>query len=217
VSHSSLIPQCFLNLLFSVVDWHAIASTDFALARSPEVGAVIGGFIDFLYINGFTQHSRVNVIGHSLGSHVAGFTGKSVMYGKLNAIFATDPGAFVISDDPTGRLDASDANYVEAIITSSIGFRQPIAHATFYPNWGLLMPGCGVNMACNHHRATEFYAESINSDRFVARQCTDLTQINGQDCPGTGVVASLGGDLAKDNVRGVFFLETNAAAPFARG
>jgi pancreatic triacylglycerol lipase len=207
--------KVLLNCL-SAVDWSAIATTDDALARSPEVGAVIGRFIDFLHQQGFTHHSRVNIIGHSLGSHVAGFTGKSVMYGKINAIFATDPGAFVISDDPSGRLDESDAVYVESIITSSIGFRQPISHATFYPNWGLLMPGCGINMACNHHRATEFYTESISSNNFIARQCTDVSQINSQNCPGTGVTAIMGGDYAK-SIRGVFFLETNAEAPFARG
>lgn len=202
----------------SAVDWSAIANTNQASARVPEVGAVIGQFIDFLYQNGFTHHSRVNLIGHSLGSHVSGFAGKNVKDGKINAIFATDPavGTFVSVDDPTSRLDASDAFYVEAIITSSIGIRQPISHATFYPNWGRSMPGCGISIDCNHFRATQFYTESVNSNAFVARQCADLAEINSQNCPGTGVTAIMGGDYAK-NIRGVFFLETNAQSPFARG
>jgi pancreatic triacylglycerol lipase len=211
------IPEFFRRGDYNViaVDWSALATGTGAAARVPDVGAVIGRFIDFLFQEGLTQHSRVNIVGHSLGSHVSGFAGKNTAYGTINAIFATDPGAGM-GDDPAGRLDSSDAFYVEAIITSSIGFRQPIAHATFYPNWGIAMPGCGINPNCNHHRATEFYTESVNSNRFMSRQCADLAEINAQNCPGTGVFATMGGDSAKP-ISGVFFLETNAASPFAQG
>jgi hypothetical protein len=135
----------------------------------------------------------------------------------VNAIFATDPSYRVGTfEDPSSRLDSTDAAYVEAIITSTIGFRRPIAHVTFYPNWGLTQPGCDLDVGCDHHRATEFYTESVNSDRFLARQCESFDEIEAENCSGTEVVASLGGDYSK-TVRGVFFLETNAASPFARG
>jgi hypothetical protein len=150
-------------------------------------------------------------------SHVAGFAGKNTHYGKVNAIFATDPswrvGTF---EDPASRLDSTDANYVEAIITSAIGFRRPIAHVTFYPNWGVTQPGCELDVGCDHHRATEFYTESVNSNMFIARQCISFEEIETESCPGHGTFDVLGGDYAKDT-RGVFFLETNAEAPFARG
>ena len=60
------------------------------------------------------------------------------------------------------------------------------------------------------------YSESVKSARFVARQCTGYAQITSRNCPGTGTTGVMGGDAGK-SLRGVFFLETNAASPFARG
>jgi hypothetical protein len=117
-------------------------------------------------------------------------------------------------------LDSSDAEYTEAIHTNAgtSGISEPITHAAFYPNWGSSQPGCGIDIggSCNHARAPLFYAESIRSDLFRARQCTGYDQIVARSCPGTGVTAVMGGDSFK-NIRGVFYLETNAEAPFARG
>lgn len=69
---------------------------------------------------------------------------------------------------------------------------------------------------CAHGRATFLYSESVNSAQFVSRQCASYDDIVAQNCPGTGVTAILGGDNVK-TARGVFFLATNAAAPFAMG
>lgn len=76
-----------------MVDWNAGAGATYPVARwrVGEVGVVIARFIDFLFQNGFTQFSRVNLVGHSLGSHVAGHVGKAVTLGRINAIFGTDP------------------------------------------------------------------------------------------------------------------------------
>ncbi len=78
--------------------------------------------------------------------------------------------------------------------------------------------GCGLDLtgACAHERSNLFYAESINSNRFVARQCTGFQQIRDRNCPGTGVTATMGGEVPKA-LSGVFFLQTNSAAPFAMG
>jgi hypothetical protein len=38
-----------------------------------------------------TDHSRVHIIGHSLGAHCAGHCGKQSTRGRIQAIFATDP------------------------------------------------------------------------------------------------------------------------------
>ncbi|KAG5677063.1 hypothetical protein PVAND_006847 [Polypedilum vanderplanki] len=204
------------------VDWSVLAAgeADVVIANIPRVGVVVGQFIDFLYSHGFTQYYKINIIGHSFGSHVAGFAGKNTNYGKINAIFATDPSHRVGTfEDPSSRLDLTDANYVEAIITSTIGFRRPISHATFYPNFGLTQPGCNHDSGCDHHRATEFYTESINSNGFVSRKCNNFEEIDNQNCQGTGVFEILGGDNAKiiNGNYSVFYLETNAESPFARG
>jgi pancreatic triacylglycerol lipase len=118
------------------------------------------------------------------------------------------------------RLDISDAEYTEAMHTNAgtLGFDLPITHVSFYPNWGSSQPGCGVDIGggCAHARSTTLYAESVNSNRFVARQCASYDEIVAQNCPGTGVTGIMGGDNAK-SIRGVFFLTTNAASPFAQG
>ncbi|KAG5668796.1 hypothetical protein PVAND_016722 [Polypedilum vanderplanki] len=57
-----------------VVDWGAGAQT-------PKLSHVSAG------LSGW---NRINVIGHSLGGHVAGHTGKRTN-GRIQAIFATDP------------------------------------------------------------------------------------------------------------------------------
>jgi hypothetical protein len=52
------------------VDWSLGAQTqNYITARNrvPEVGAVVGRFIDFMHLNGLVQFTRVHVIGHSLG------------------------------------------------------------------------------------------------------------------------------------------------------
>lgn len=118
------------------------------------------------------------------------------------------------------RLDSEDAFYTEAIHTNAgtLGFDQPITDAAFYPNWGSTQPGCGVDLtgSCAHARGSAFYTESVNSNRFVARQCAGYADIVAQNCPGTGISAIMGGDSAKP-IQGVFFLTTNEASPFAQG
>lgn len=77
-----------------VVDWGAGAQTPNYIAARNRVGATGGAiarFIDSLEAEGLTSFDRINIIGHSLGGHVAGFVGKQVSRGRIQAIFATDP------------------------------------------------------------------------------------------------------------------------------
>nr|CAI5865322.1 unnamed protein product [Callosobruchus analis] len=48
--------------------------------------------------------------------------------------------------DTEGRLDFSDAKYVQVIHTcaSRLGFPVSIGHSDYYPNGGGVQPGCGV-------------------------------------------------------------------------
>jgi hypothetical protein len=147
--------------------------------------------------------------------------GKSVTRGRIQTIFATDPaGPLFNINNPADRFDVEDAVYTEAYHTNlgQLGFDHPIAHATFYPNWGgAQQPGCSdLTGACAHSRSNELYAESLTLDLLVARQCANYDEIVNRNCPGTGNFAILGSDVGR-NSRGVFFLETNAVSPFGRG
>lgn len=111
-------------------------------------------------------------------------------------------------NNPNGRLDASDAEYVEAIHTngptlgfvgagigvsrrfsidfeiiliSFIYFQAPIGHANFWPNGGRSQPGCWTN-TCSHGRAVLFYVESIQNNAFFGRQCPTPNDINASRC-----------------------------------
>uniref|UniRef100_A0A182QR96 Lipase domain-containing protein n=1 Tax=Anopheles farauti TaxID=69004 RepID=A0A182QR96_9DIPT len=104
------------------IDWSAGASTILYHAARMRVGAVaatIAKQIRTLLKAG--QHpAQIALIGHSLGAHVAGLTGKHFQTEpKLAAIVALDPaGPLFAGDRPAERVDANDAQYVEVIHTN---------------------------------------------------------------------------------------------------
>lgn len=75
---------------------------------------------------------------------MAGFAGKNVN-GRINTIIGLDAANIGDVNDPSTRLDASDAAYVELIQTeiSFIAMSAPVGHANFYPNGGMNQPACG--------------------------------------------------------------------------
>jgi len=69
--------------------------------------------LDNLHYEGLLDFSTTVLAGHSMGAHVAGFTGKNVRRGRINTIFGLDTSNSFDVNDPTTRLDSSDAEYVE--------------------------------------------------------------------------------------------------------
>ena len=92
-----------------VVDWSAGAQTINYISARNRVG-VTGGtvslLIDDLHRNGLLRFENVLIVGHSLGSHVAGNAGKQVTRGRIPVIFATDPAGkeFVVVNFSRVRL-----------------------------------------------------------------------------------------------------------------
>ncbi|XP_070493993.1 lipase member I-like [Chironomus tepperi] len=204
-----------------VVDWSVGSNTRLystARNRVGTAGVAVANFIDDLSRVGVLDLSRTHIIGHNLGAHVAGNAGKNVMRGRIQAIFGLDPAGGSFSSSDTDRLAFTDAVYTEAIHTNAggNGFAEPITTASFYPNWGASQPGCGVDVSgnCAHERSILLYAESISSNRFVARKCSGYQQITGRNCPGIGS-GVMGGDVSKA-LNGVFYLATNSVSPFAQ-
>lgn len=92
----------------------------------------------------------IDVVGHSLGSHLAGFVGKAtkeLTSKKIGRITALDPAgpSFEHPQMPIDmRLNREDADFVDVIHTDIqyYGFTAPLGHVDFYPNFGKEQPGC---------------------------------------------------------------------------
>lgn len=90
--------------------------------------------------------SKLIVIGHSLGAHVAGIAGQNVKSGRLSVIIGLDPAYPFFSKTKTDeRLSIMDAEYVQVIHTNSghLSIPYPVGDADFYANYGKGQPGCG--------------------------------------------------------------------------
>lgn len=113
----------------------------------------------------------------------------------------------------------------------------PIGHADFYPNTGKRkQPGVScyncksfqsnnnflinsrlifISVGASHKRAPLFYAESINSQKFIAYAC-DSYEMMVQKNFDTSKQAIMG-EHVDVNLRGIYYLVTNQRAPFANG
>jgi len=122
-----------------VVDWSVGANTiNYIFSRNQvgPVGIVVAEFIDNLHNAGLVDFSRLSLVGHSLGAHIAGHVGKNLRRGRIHTIIGLDPaGPLFDANNPNTRLDANDAEYVEIIHTDtrSLGIAFPIGDADFYP------------------------------------------------------------------------------------
>ncbi|XP_069468005.1 pancreatic triacylglycerol lipase-like [Ambystoma mexicanum] len=199
------------------VDWSSGSRTLFSqsAANIRVVGAEMAYFIDTLKKEYGYSPSSVHIIGHSLGAHAAGETGRRVK--GIARITALDPCEPYFQGTPTDvRLDIADAAFVDVIHTDSLplvpylglGSSHAIGHLDFYPNGGEQMPGCKKNVisqivdldgiwegtrdfvACNHLRSYKYYSESIiNKDGFIGYPSPSYDSFKsgtGFPCPAIG-------------------------------
>nr|CAD7263554.1 unnamed protein product [Timema shepardi] len=173
-----------------VTDWSGPASGLYSTSRRAvkNVGAYVAQFIDFLVLFGGVSPSKIHLVGHSLGAHVAGVAGNRVNHGRVAKITGLDPAAPGYgSESLNDRLDVSDANYVQVIHTNAglLGWTDPMGHIDFYPNGGRSQLGCGLDLAgtCSHSRAHEFYAESVYTPvGFWGALCNSWADYNSNRC-----------------------------------
>lgn len=165
-----------------IVDWSKLSTIEYSIAASNvnRVGAHIGNFL--LAIQGTFPLSRVSLVGHSLGAHIAGAAGAQTG-GLIDAIYGIDPAHPLITipmRPPSERLDATDAKYVQVIHTSSGTFGTPfnIGTADFHADDGRSpQKGCEpiviifnsdafapISIACSHVRALEIFRFALNPD-----------------------------------------------------
>lgn len=203
-----------------VCDWSVISSNVnyYSVVEMVEdLGRLLADFVGFLHLRTGLNYNDVYLIGHSLGAQIAGSAGKQAHPYRFNTIYALDPAGPKfrdVSDD--FRVDPSDAEYVESIQTSSsLGFEEPVGHATFYPNYGRQQKKCYF-YGCSHRRAYHYFAESITSELgfwgTLCRRESDDIWIFSE----TGVEFRMGGEPS-DPKRGTFYVKTADKPPYALG
>lgn len=177
-----------------------------------------------------------HLVGHSLGAHVCGITGENVRHDKIGRITGLDPALPLFSSDPVGRLDPTDAAFVDIIHTCAgyLGYSQPCGHVDFYPNGGTYrQPGCGFDLGtCSHTRSLQYFAESIvTKTGFYSRQCDSWENYEAACCnltlrisdagtPNSGTAVQdliLMGEYVNKSSRGIYFLMTASSEPYALG
>ncbi|KAJ8789565.1 hypothetical protein J1605_022092 [Eschrichtius robustus] len=206
------------------VDWKGGSRTGYTQASQNIriVGAEVAYFIDVLEFENILKKfsfqqssfgyspSKVHVIGHSLGAHAAGESGRRTN-GTIGRITGLDPAEPCFQGTPElVRLDPSDAQFVDVIHTDA---------APIIPNLGTR-----DFVACNHLRSYKYYADSIlNPDGFAGFPCASYKVFSAnkcfpcpsEGCPQMGHYADR--FPGKTQAEGqVFYLNTGDASNFAR-
>ncbi|BFY99446.1 hypothetical protein BsWGS_02486 [Bradybaena similaris] len=194
-----------------VVDWSGGNQLPYiqATANTRVVGAQIAVLINYLIGTGNFTADDFHIIGHSLGAHIAGYTGARVAV--LGRITGLDPaGPYFRDVDRRVRLDDTDAKFVDAMHTDAVklgwGMETPSGHVDFYPNGGRDQPGCGRHLVseitdsglvqgllntvfCSHQRAVKYFNESINSPcPFLSYPCDSWDDFQNNLCQTCGDV-----------------------------
>ncbi|XP_063235086.1 lipase member H-like [Bacillus rossius redtenbacheri] len=204
------------------VDWSGPAAPAYptAVRNAREVSAFVAQFVDYLVSRGLSL-TRLNIIGFSLGAHVAGMAGYRVRSGSVGRVTGLDPaGPLFYTASAANKLNKADAGFVQVIHTNGgvQGYLTALGHADFYPNGGSKQDGCGsdVQGSCAHHRAPAFYAESITSSKpFTAVRCSKWSIYQQGSCSGNPTAVM--GAYTPANASGNYWLKTNAESPYAQG
>ncbi|GIX70601.1 pancreatic triacylglycerol lipase [Caerostris extrusa] len=196
-----------------IVDWSGGNGAPYtqATANSRVVGAEVALFIKKLIRLKNVTPMDCQIIGHSLGAHIAGYAGERLTnLGRITSLDAAQP--YFQFMPPSVRVDPTDADFVDAIHTDSasdkflpLGMSQAVGHIDFYPNNGMSQPGCSYSaihsifldglidavrqfVACNHQRAVDFYLYSINYKKIlpVAYQCVSWNAFSNGHCSDCG-------------------------------
>ncbi|XP_063836406.1 pancreatic triacylglycerol lipase-like [Ostrinia nubilalis] len=157
--------------------------------------------------------SQYHIIGFSVGGHMAGIVAR-FMNGNVAYVTALDPASRWELDDLVGP---NDSLYTEVIHTSAgvSGWGDPLGHTDFYPNGGRVMPGCLLNVICDHQRSYEYMAESVATAGFTnSIECRNRAEASIGACTLTRRL-HMGGRIPKTGATGLYFLTTNRSRPFS--
>ncbi|KAI4482537.1 hypothetical protein M0804_008390 [Polistes exclamans] len=137
-----------------------------AVKNTKAVGKYVAYLTKILVENYEVPIQKIQVIGHSLGAHIAGFAGKEIQksnIGKYIRITGLDPAGPLFWDKKcSDRLCKTDAEYVQILHTTTfIGTDIRLGNIDFYINAGHTQPNCKLNVICSHSIAVEYLTECI--------------------------------------------------------
>ncbi|XP_071056590.1 phospholipase A1-like [Onthophagus taurus] len=182
-----------------------------AVENSKTIARCLADFIETLSTIKIKDKSfsleDIHLIGFSLGGQIAGKTGAYLkasgkMLSRITGLDVAGP----LFYGPTTYLNKNCAKFVDCIHTCSgrLGKLFPIGHVDFYVNSLIHQNGCDFwNFSCDHGRAPELYAESIDSE----------VGFYGVNFSGD---FELMGHNASTRSNGIYHVETNAKSPFAK-
>ncbi|EDV92802.1 GH18962 [Drosophila grimshawi] len=206
------------------VDWQRARSLEYAssVAGAYTAGHKVAKLVDFLVKEYGMSLETLEVVGFSLGAHVAGFTAKQVTTGNVHKVVGLDPASPLFSySKPEKRLSSTDAFYVETIQTNggTLGFTKPIGRATFYPNGGKIQPGCSGDLtgSCSHTRAVSYYVESLRMDNFPTMKCASYQDANNKNCGSTYSSIRMGSPVNELVAVGEYYVPVNNVYPYGLG
>ncbi|XP_071558357.1 lipase member H-A-like isoform X1 [Temnothorax nylanderi] len=203
-----------------LLDWskYSNGTYDNVFRNAEKVGSLFARSIQLLVDSGLDV-SKIYIVAHSLGAHIAGFVGKCNVF-NIYRITALDP-ANPIFYLPGCYLTRNDAAWVDVIHTDMGVYGSPISTGTadYYVNGGtrpqpdckLFGPSLSQTDLCSHQKSVVLYAKSKRHPiTYVAKECTSYlhyilnTILN--DCKQVG---QIGIGYTATDIRGSFYLSTN--------
>lgn len=197
-----------------LLDWsrHSKGSYTSVFQNAEKIGRLFAKSLENL-VNSGLDVTKIYIVAHSLGAHIAGFAGKCNKNFKIPRITGLDPANDMLY--LTGcYLTSKDASWVDVIHTDKWGYGtgSHMGTAEFNANDGHRpQPGCsliGIPLSkddlCSHQRSVELYAELKKSpDEFIANRSSNDLNYNNLDVNQTSRIG-----YAASNVTGVFDFKT---------
>jgi len=199
-----------------------IAGYSTAASNTMVIGHALGTLLGKIYDVPGHKNLKSYCIGHSLGGHVCGFTGKTK---QLDGILALDPAGPVFDHNSKDkRLNSGDAKYVQAlhIDAGEFGIDLPVADADIYVNGGKNQPHClgsftaFTEAACSHLPFSMYFLPYVwevaaNGNKCFAHQkCLDETDAmyKHEACNTVEGVGIEVGSMSNTGNSGIFWLNT---------
>ncbi|XP_076646271.1 phospholipase A1 isoform X2 [Halictus rubicundus] len=187
--NAQVVPKAYLDrgdVNVVVVDWGELALNINYFYVASQVAMLGKAIAESLLKLAVIDLSRLHVIGHSLGAHVAAYVARSLNF-TLNRLTGLDP-ALPLFYPSTCHIKKTDAAVVVILHTDGGFYGTGIDTGTvdFYANKGVSpQPGCPIIIggeSCSHQRSTRIYAESVlNPKAFPSRKCSNKFMTNGRD------------------------------------